>query len=179
MNESIIQNAIAQTVALMHYYGFDTRGYTTVEQIAIWLDRYSAIWIRLATVEALYQGRYKTISVEQILIFWQRKGRPTHHFNHEFESLICRELPLKISDRREQNQLTLLLDAIAPSPKPAPPPEPETTPEQDPETVIPQPVHRPIHKFTPPQDDSGFYDKLKQVQDNLETDEDLELEPST
>ncbi|MEC4805783.1 MAG: hypothetical protein SAJ12_12170 [Jaaginema sp. PMC 1079.18] len=179
MNESIIQAAIAQTVALMHYYGFDLRGYTTVEQIAIWLDKYSAIWIRLATVEALYQGRYKTISVEQILLFWRRRGRPTHHFNHEFESLICRELPLNLSDRREQNQLTLLLDAIAPSPKPSPPPPPETEPQQESETGIPQPVHRPIHKFTPPPDDSGFYDKLKQVQDNLETDEDLELEHSS
>lgn len=178
MNESIIQSAIAQTVALMRYYGFDTQGYTAVEQIAQWLPHYSAIWIRLATIEALYQGRYKTISVEQILTFWTRRGRPSHHFNHEFESLICRELPLKLRDRREQNQLTLLLDAIAPSPKPDPiTPQPE--PETPSETLIPQPVHRPIHKFTPPQDESGFYDKLKQVQDGLETDEDLELEPST
>lgn len=175
MNESIIQSAIAQTVALMHYYGFDTQGYTAVEQIAQWLQTYSAIWIRLATIEALYQGRYKTISIEQILIFWTRRSHPAHHFNHEFESLICRELPLKLRDRREQNQLTLLLDAIAPSPKP----DPEIESETHSETIIPQPVHRPIHKFTPPQDESGFYDKLKQVQDGLETDEDLELEPST
>ncbi len=164
----------------MRYYGFDTQGYTAVEKIAQWLPHYSAIWIRLATIEALYQGRYKTISIEQILIFWTRRGRPTHHFNHEFESLISRELPLKLRDRHEQNQLTLLLNAIAPSPKPDPvSTQPETESETPSETAIPQPVHRPIHKFTPPQDDSGFYDKLKQVQDGLETDEDLELEPST
>jgi hypothetical protein len=178
MNESIVQSAIAQTVALMRYYGFDTEGYTAVERVVQWLQLHPAIWIRLATIEALYQGRYKTISIEQILTFWARRGRPTYHFNHEFESLICRKLPLNLSDRRERDQLTLLLDALAPSPKPAPlPPKPIATPE--PETAIPQLVHRPIHKFTPPQDDSGFYDKLKQVQDNLETQEDLELEPST
>jgi hypothetical protein len=82
-----------QIMAILRHYGFDLRGYTPIELIEQWGKLYSAIWIRLAVIEALYQGRYKALSVEQILQHWLRKGKPTIHFNHEFERLICHKLP--------------------------------------------------------------------------------------
>lgn len=76
-------------VALLIHYSFDRAGYTAGELIDRWLNDYPASWVRLAVIEALYQGRYKAISVEQILAVWNRRGQPLYHFNHEFERLIC------------------------------------------------------------------------------------------
>ena len=85
--------AIAQTVELMKSYSLDLHGYSIQEIITQLLKRYHANWIRLATIEALYLGRYKAVSVEQILRVWARVGTPNPHFGHEFERLICRKLP--------------------------------------------------------------------------------------
>ncbi|MGK7878420.1 MAG: hypothetical protein AB4426_35495 [Xenococcaceae cyanobacterium] len=93
MAELTHDSTVAQTVALLTRYGFEMKGYTATELIDRWLKNYQAIWVRLAVVEALYQGRYKAVSVEQILSSWFRRGNPTYHFNHEFERLICRKLP--------------------------------------------------------------------------------------
>jgi hypothetical protein len=49
----------------------------------------------MAVLEALYQGRYKVISVEEILKLWHRRGQPTFHFTHDFERLVCKNLPGK------------------------------------------------------------------------------------
>ena len=80
-------------VALLIHYSFDLGGYSAGELIDHWLNDYPANWVRLAVVEALYQGRYKAISVEQILVFWNRRGQPVYHFKHEFERLICSNFP--------------------------------------------------------------------------------------
>ncbi|XGV95229.1 MAG: hypothetical protein ACAF41_21085 [Leptolyngbya sp. BL-A-14] len=85
--------AAACAVSLMHHYGFDLGGYTLAQLLANWQEQYPTAWIRLATIEALYQGRYKAISIEQILAMWQRRSQPLHHFNHEFERLVCENLP--------------------------------------------------------------------------------------
>lgn len=58
-----------------------------------WLRHHSEQWVRLALVESLYQGRYKMICVEQLLELWNRRGQPTLHFNHEFASLVCHDVP--------------------------------------------------------------------------------------
>lgn len=79
--------------ALLIYYSFDLCGYQVDECIQRWLDRFKGDWLRLAIVEALYQGRYKMISIEQILYLWQRRGQPICHFNHEFEQIVCSKLP--------------------------------------------------------------------------------------
>lgn len=79
--------------SLLIHYSFDLGGYPARELIVIWLNNYSASWVRCAVIEALYQGRYKAVSVEQILAFWQRRGLALYHFNHEFERLICGDLP--------------------------------------------------------------------------------------
>ena len=85
--------AIIYAVELLSHYGFELRGYSAAELVEFWLEDYPAQWIRLAVIEALYQGRYKAISVEQILAVWGRRKQPIYRFNHEFERLICRKLP--------------------------------------------------------------------------------------
>ncbi|MDB9376454.1 hypothetical protein, partial [Nodularia sphaerocarpa] len=47
----------------------------------------------------LYQGRYKGISVQQILAFWQRRGQVIYHFNMEFERLICSKFPESLTEQ--------------------------------------------------------------------------------
>ncbi|WP_072621872.1 hypothetical protein [Spirulina major] len=78
---------------LLSHYGFDTKPHTTAERMGHWLDAYEADWIRTAIIEALYQGRYKAVSVEHILSLWQKRGRPSPHFTGDFERIICRKLP--------------------------------------------------------------------------------------
>lgn len=92
------QSAIAQAVALLDHYAFDTGRLACADIVLQWLDRYEPDWIRAAAIEALYLGRYKAVSVEQILEIWQRRGQPATHFNGDFERLICRKLPNYSSD---------------------------------------------------------------------------------
>lgn len=84
---------IIQIMAILRHYGFELKGYTPIELIHQWQHKYSTQWIRLAVIEAIYQGRYKSLSVEQILQQWLRRGKPSLHFNREFERLICHKLP--------------------------------------------------------------------------------------
>ncbi len=86
-------DAAVSAASLLHHYGFDLGGDTIAPLLSVWQAQYSDAWIRLATIEALYQGRYKAISVEQILALWQRRSQPVYHFNHEFERLVCDRLP--------------------------------------------------------------------------------------
>ncbi|NEQ70695.1 MAG: hypothetical protein F6K21_35430 [Symploca sp. SIO2D2] len=78
---------------LLLYYGFDLSGKTPSALVEDWMREFQVSWVRLATIEALYQGRYKAISIEQILILWQRRGQPICHFNREFEAMVCHQLP--------------------------------------------------------------------------------------
>ncbi len=84
--------------ALLIRYSFDLGGYSAGELINHWLNDYPAKWVALAVIEALYQGRYKAISVEQILAFWHRRGQALYHFNYEFERLICSNFLVGLSD---------------------------------------------------------------------------------
>lgn len=91
-------SALACAEALLLHYGFEMGGYKAEELVAKWHNDYQANWVRLGVIEALYQGRYKSISVEQILASWNRRGQVMHHFNHEFERLICRKFPQNLAD---------------------------------------------------------------------------------
>jgi hypothetical protein len=82
-----------QVTTILNRYRFETRGYNSQELLETWLPEYSLDWIRMAVLEALYRGRYKTISVEEILKSWQRRGRPTYNFTPDFERLVCKNLP--------------------------------------------------------------------------------------
>ena len=93
--ESVLQSndkTITKMAGLLYCYGFDLQGRSPVEYINHWLISCPRYWVRLAIVEALYQGRYKAISVDHILRLWKRRGHPTFHFPHEFERLICRNV---------------------------------------------------------------------------------------
>lgn len=93
MTDLASELTVTQTAALLTRYGFELKGYTPLELIEQWLRLYPVKWVRLAVVEALYQGRYKAISVEHILSLWLRRGQPTFHFTYDFERLIFRVLP--------------------------------------------------------------------------------------
>jgi hypothetical protein len=86
-------NYIDLAVALLTHYSFDLGGYVAREIVWNWQKQFPANWLHLAAIEALYQGRYKAFSVEQILNMWQRRGQTSFHFNMEFERLICRKFP--------------------------------------------------------------------------------------
>ncbi len=79
----------AQVAALLVHYGFDLGGKKAEKLAGEWLTKYPSHWLRLAVIEALYQGRYKAVSVGQILSMWQRLSQPLYHFNGEFERLVC------------------------------------------------------------------------------------------
>lgn len=88
----VTKNPNINAVTLLLHYSFDLGSYSASELTDRWTHDYSANWVRFAVIEALYQGRYKAISVEQILAFWQRRGVASYHFNHEFERLVCNNL---------------------------------------------------------------------------------------
>jgi hypothetical protein len=79
--------------ALLIHYSFDLSGYQASDLVLNWQSQFPANWLHLAVVEALYQGRYKAFSVQQILAMWQRREQATFHFNMEFERLICSKFP--------------------------------------------------------------------------------------
>lgn len=102
-------------LCLLRYYGFDLDTYTVEEQLAEWLEQYPARMIVQAIVEALYQGRYKIVSVNQILALWHRRGQTICHFNHEFERLVGGNLPVAVQSPPPQP-----VEPNAPSPSAMP-----------------------------------------------------------
>lgn len=78
---------------LMVHYCLELQNLSAQAWIDRWLVSYPIQWVTLAVIEALYLGRYKAISVEQILVNWQRRGQACHHFTHEFERVISCRFP--------------------------------------------------------------------------------------
>lgn len=93
MSTSVPNTYAKLAKALLIHYSFDLSGYSADELVNRWQKHYPTHWLHLAVIEALYQGRYKGISVQQILAFWQRRGQEIYHFNMEFERLICSKFP--------------------------------------------------------------------------------------
>jgi hypothetical protein len=91
----------AQAAALLVHYGFDLGGKKAEKLAGEWLTKYPGYWLRLAVVEALYQGRYKAVSVGQLLSMWYRIGQPLYHFNREFERLVCNNFPQDLTLERD------------------------------------------------------------------------------
>lgn len=87
------ESAISGPINLLKHYSFESNGYPYEKVLDSWLERFPLSWVNLALVESLHQGRYKVISVEQILTLWQRRGKPSYHFNHDFERLVSNNLP--------------------------------------------------------------------------------------
>ncbi|MFN6486471.1 MULTISPECIES: hypothetical protein [unclassified Nostoc] len=84
-------------IALLINYSFDLSGYSANELVERWQTQYPLNWLHLAVIEALYQGRYKAVSVQQILVFWQRRDQATYHFNMEFERMVCSKFPQNLT----------------------------------------------------------------------------------
>lgn len=80
-----------QAAALLVGYRFDLGSHDARQWVSLWLDIYRPVWIRDAVIESLYQGRYKALSVRQILDLWQKRGNPIRHANREFEVTICQD----------------------------------------------------------------------------------------
>lgn len=107
MTDTAKNTAAASAVELLTHYSFEQGELTTQQLVDQWLEVYPWQWMHLAVVEALYQGRYKAISVEQILAFWNRRGRPVYRFNGEFERLVCNRFPQKLSVAKDQHSATV------------------------------------------------------------------------
>jgi hypothetical protein len=86
--QDLLKDAAIEVAELLKRFSFDLNELTAEQLTFIWLDQYPARWVPLSLVEALYQGRYKAVSIEHILRLWQRRGQPLYHFNHEFERII-------------------------------------------------------------------------------------------
>lgn len=121
-----------QAINLIKSFSLELDQYSPESQVLYWLNTYRAPWIRDAIIEAVYQGRYKIISVQHILSIWQRRGQPVRHFTSGFEQVIAEHLgsPLHLTARAleqprldsqplvSEHGLTIKLDIddFAPSP---------------------------------------------------------------
>lgn len=94
-----------QAAALLENYHFELGHHDARQWVSLWLEFYRPSWIREAVIEALYQGRYKSVSVRQILELWQRREQPIRHASHEFEAAVCREFE---DTKAALNQVTTL-----------------------------------------------------------------------
>ncbi len=103
------KSAIVYATDLLTHYSFELGDRTVGQLTQHWLKDFSAGWIRLAVIEALYQGRYKAVSVDQILLLWKRRSQPCYHFNYEFERLVCNKFPRDLS-QRSGSVLAIALD---------------------------------------------------------------------
>jgi hypothetical protein len=97
MRSAVLANHyLVKAANLLRYYSFDLSVRDMELQLYDWLTTYPAPWIPAAVIEALYQGRYKTVSVEQILRFWQRRQQPQPLYGRDFEQLVCDRLPARL-----------------------------------------------------------------------------------
>jgi len=103
VNESLF--LIHKTITLIEYYNFDLGKYQIQELITKWSRLYPCEWLPIAVLEALYEGRIKTISVEEILNLWQKKGEAILLFNSEFEKLITHNLNLDDFDLAKTKEI--------------------------------------------------------------------------
>ena len=65
-------------------YGFDLGGQAPQDWLSAWRRKFPQSWIASALVEALYRGRYKAVSVQQILVMWNSRGNPCMGFSLDF-----------------------------------------------------------------------------------------------
>ncbi len=102
---------------VINRYGLELDGHQVDTIIVTWLQKYDSDWIIKAIIESLYRGRYKIVSVENILKDWQRLGKPRYNFTPEYEREILQNLPV-INDPPATSLLPIL---PAPVDRPDPP----------------------------------------------------------
>ncbi len=173
-------------VALLIHYSFDLSGYNALELVDTWQKQYPVSWVRIAIIEALYQGRYKAISVQQILTLWGRRGQATYHFNMEFERMICSKFPEKLTafNKNSPNVQKSSIHSLPPPEKPLLPTANDLPPKEYRANITEKPNHnltrvreetvsvilhknsyRSIKQFTPEASDGSesFTSKLKAI----------------
>ncbi len=161
------ETPIDLAMKLLDRYSFDLGGCSASVLMERWLKDYSDRWIYLAVVEALYQGRYKANSVEQILTIWQRKGQAYFRFNHEFERLVCSDFSngwRKLERSSLESDRTTIQQA-------APQQKLDITKikllTQTPQVKDSKLTNQPIEQFNPHLTDTNeFYGKLKAIAKN-------------
>ncbi len=165
------QSLCALAEALLNKYDFDLGCDTAEKLVSQWQSNYTVEWLPLAVVEALYLGRYKAVSVQQILTMWQRRGQPVYHFNSEFQNIITRNILTNLTSQTEypplEKQTKHSSSSILESrqlPKATPPPsnpfdpKPKNIAQDLVEQIQIQPYHSNFNiKHT------DFYTKLKTV----------------
>ena len=184
-----LQAAAAEAAMLMVRYSFDLGGQSAERWIDQWLGQYPALWLHEAVVEALYQGRYKAVSVLQILDLWRRRGKPLRHFNREFERMVSgRTLQLlfttELPEPEPENRLSLGETPVPAVGEPSPlivplrsgsqPQIPPYKPSQQFHLSLPEKMiltqsqiwadsQPPIQQFVPTPEASEFHSKLKSI----------------
>ncbi|MFS8908698.1 hypothetical protein [Synechococcus sp. OH2] len=114
---SFLRPCLMDPATFLERYGFELEGRPGQVWVEGWGQQFPTSWIPAALLEALYQGRYKAASVEQILRLWQRRGAPHLTFPLEISQSLWRE---------QQEQIRSLVSTTArsfarpPSPLPAP-----------------------------------------------------------
>ncbi|MEL7506759.1 MAG: hypothetical protein AAFN42_05445 [Cyanobacteria bacterium J06554_1] len=103
-----------QAITLIKSFSLELDEYSPESQVLYWLNKYRAPWIRDAIIEAVYQGRYKIVSVQHILAIWQRRGQPVRHFTSGFEQVIAAQLgaPLHLSTHMAASQSVATYEPI-------------------------------------------------------------------
>ena len=104
MTELTKDPVLSDSAALLLGYGFDLGGFEVEELVSYWSSYYPHHWLRAAILEALHQGRYKAISVGQILVIWRRRGQPLPHYSYEFERAVSTRFP---ASRRSSSALAM------------------------------------------------------------------------
>jgi len=103
MTEQSSISALAES--LLTKYDFELSCETSEQLITRWANNYQVEWLALAVIEALYLGRYKAISVQQILTLWKRRGQPIYHFNSEFQNIITRNVLTNLTTQIDTQSL--------------------------------------------------------------------------
>jgi hypothetical protein len=153
--------AIAIAVSLLfHYFELDIPSARGMAHM--WAQRYPIDWISPAVLESLYQGRYRAVSVEQILGIWKRRNTPISHYPSEFARMFASipPLPDKVAiltqTRIPPRQKLTVVPSIVPVVRVVNRSVPKTG-------LGPGASHVPIGQFKPATDRSGFSAKLKSV----------------
>ncbi|ABB57737.1 hypothetical protein [Synechococcus elongatus] len=122
-------------IALLERY-FELSAARAAEVLQQLRSHHPEAWIYPATVEAIYQGRYRWVSIAQILALWQRRGQINCHFSADYERLLLGEVP----EQPDRINVETRLPAIA--------------------MTLPWVPEQPGEAFVPAQDQSGLTERL-------------------
>jgi hypothetical protein len=93
MPASMIHSQPSLVAIIIKIYGLSVDDHQIESILVTWFQKYDPAWITKALVETLYRGRYKLVSVDNILKDWQRIGKPRYNFTPEYEREILAKIP--------------------------------------------------------------------------------------